>query len=62
MPSKNEKNPFSHTQTDVTYNFFRPIGVFTSSGVAIFRVTLRDPAQIFVKKATIYKNYMTNLF
>ena len=55
-------NPFSYTQTDTTYNFFLPIGVFTSSDVSIFRVNLRDPAQIFVKKATIYKNDMTNLF
>ena len=37
-------------------NFFRRIGVFTSLGVAIFRVTLRDRAQIFLKKATIYEN------
>ena len=37
-------------------NFFRRIGVFTSLGVAIFRVTLRDRAQIFLKKATIYAN------
>ena len=36
--------------------FFRRIGVFTSLGVAIFRVTLRDRAQIFLKKATIYEN------
>ena len=33
--------------------FFRPIRVFTSLGVAIFRVTLRDRSQIFLKKATI---------
>ena len=32
--------------------FFRRIGVFTSLGVAIFRVTLRDRAQIFLKKIT----------
>ena len=37
-------------------NFFRRIGVFTSLGVAIFRVTLRDRAQIFLKKVTIYEN------
>ena len=36
--------------------FFRLIGVFTSLGVAIFGVTLRDRAQIFQKKATIYEN------
>ena len=48
-------------QTQPTF-FFRPIGVFTFSGVAIFTVTLLDPAQIFVKKATIYKNDMTNRF
>ena len=36
--------------------FFRRIGVFTSLGVAIFRVTLSDYAQIFLKKATIYAN------
>ena len=36
--------------------FFRLIGVFTSLGVAIFWVTLRDRAQIFLKKATIYEN------
>ena len=34
--------------------FFRPVGVFHSLGVAIFRVTLRDRAQIFLQKATIY--------
>ena len=33
--------------------FFLPIGVFTSLGVAFFRVTLLDHAQIFVKRATI---------
>ena len=33
--------------------------MFTALGVAIFRVTLCDCAQIFVKKATIYENYMT---
>ena len=38
---------------------FRPTGVLTSLGVAIFRVTLRDHAQIFLKKATIYENDMT---
>ena len=37
-------------------NFFQRIGVFTSLGVAIFWVTLRDRAQIFLKKATIYEN------
>ena len=36
--------------------FFRLIGVFTSLGVAIFWVTLRDRAQIILKKATIYEN------
>ena len=30
-----------------------------SLGVAIFRVTLCDPAQTFVKEATIYKNDLT---
>ena len=39
--------------------FFRPVGVFHSLGVAIFRVTLRDRAQIFLQKATIYKNDVT---
>ena len=36
--------------------FFRRIGVFTSLGVAIFRVTLRDRAQIFLKNATVYES------
>ena len=36
--------------------FFRRMGVFTSLDVAIFRVTLRDRAQIFLKKAAIYEN------
>ena len=36
--------------------FIPRIGVFTSVAVAIFRVTLRDRAQIFLKKVTIYKN------
>ena len=36
--------------------FIRPIGMPTSLGVAIFRVTLRDRAQIFLKKAAIYEN------
>ena len=35
---------------------FWRVGVFTSLGVAIFWVTLRDRAQIFLKKATIYEN------
>ena len=35
---------------------FLPIGVFTSLGVAIFRVTLCSRALIFVKKATICEN------
>ena len=38
---------------------FRPTGVFTFLGVASFRVTLRDRAQIFLKKKTIYENNMT---
>ena len=33
----------------------------TSLGVANFRVTLPDRAQIFLKKATIYVNDMTHL-
>ena len=36
--------------------------LFSSLGVAIFRVTLRDHAQIFLKKATIYENDMTLFF
>ena len=36
--------------------------LFSSLGVAIFRVTLRDRAQIFLKKATIYENDMTLFF
>ena len=36
--------------------FFLRIGVFTSLGVAVGRVTLRDRARTFLKKATIYKN------
>ena len=36
--------------------FIRRVGVFTSLGVAIFRVTLRDHTQIFLKKAIIYEN------
>ena len=51
-----KKDSFSYTQRD---NFFRPIGVFASLGVAIFRVTLRDRAQIFLEKTTIYENGMT---
>ena len=35
------------------------MGVFTSLDVVIFRVTLCDRAQIFLKKATIYENDMT---
>ena len=35
--------------------FFRGIAVFTSLGVAIFRVILRDCAQIFLKNTTIYE-------
>ena len=42
--------------------FFRPIGVFTSLVVANSRVTLRDRAQIFLKKATVYEKDMTHLF
>ena len=34
------------------------MGAFISLGVVIFRVTLSDRAQIFVKKATIYENAM----
>ena len=33
--------------------------MFTSLGVAIFKVTLRDRAQIFAKKTTSYENFMT---
>ena len=33
--------------------------MFNSLGVAIFKVTLRDRAEVFVKKTTIYKNSMT---
>ena len=40
-------------------SFFRTIGVFTSLGVAMFRVTLRDHSGIFVKMATNYENDMT---
>ena len=40
--------------------FFRPIGVFTSLGAAIFRVTLCGRTQVFVKKATTYENDMTH--
>ena len=39
-----------------TKTFFRRIAVFTSLGVLIFWVTLRNCAQIFLKKTTIYKN------
>ena len=39
--------------------FFWAIRVFTSLGVAIFRVTLCDCALTFLKKATIYENDMT---
>ena len=35
--------------------FYRLIGVFTALGVTIFRITLRDRAQIFLKKAKIYE-------
>ena len=52
-------NPFSYIQRD---NFFQPIGVFTSLGVANSRVTLRDRVQIFLKKAAIYENDMTLFF
>ena len=37
----------------------RPIGVFTSLCVAIFMVTLRDRAHIFIKRTAIYENDMT---
>ena len=36
--------------------------MFTSLGVANFRFTLRDRAQIFLKNATIYENDMTHFF
>ena len=36
--------------------------MFTSLGVANFRVTLCNRAQIFLKKATIYENDMTLFF
>ena len=36
--------------------------MFTSLGMANFRVTLRDHAQIFLKKTTIYENDMTHFF
>ena len=39
--------------------FFQPIEALTSLDVATFRITLRGCAQIFVKKATIYENDMT---
>ena len=42
-------------------SFIRPIGAFTSLDVAIFRVTLCGRAQIFVKKAPIYKNDMSQI-
>ena len=38
---------------------YKTLEKFTSLGVAIFRVTLRDRTQIFLKKATIYENDMT---
>ena len=41
--------------------FFRPIGVFTSLGVAIFKVTLRDGAQIFGKREQFAKMIWFNL-
>ena len=43
-------------------NFFRPIGVLTSLSVIIFSVTLRDRGQIFLKKAAIHENDMTQFF
>ena len=55
----NSKNFNSYIQRG---NFFRPIGVFTALGVADFRVTLLDRAQIFLKKAKIYVNVMTLFF
>ena len=36
--------------------FFRGIVEFTSLAMAIFRVTLHDRAQIFLKKIIIYEN------
>ena len=36
--------------------------MFTSLGVANFRVTLRDRPQIFLKEATIYENDITLFF
>ena len=36
--------------------------MFTSLGVANFRVILRDRAEIFLKKATTYENDMTHFF
>ena len=38
---------------------YKTLEKFTSLGVAIFRVTLRDRTQIFLKKATVYENDMT---
>ena len=39
--------------------FFRRIGVFTSLDVAIFRVTLRDCAQIFLKGSNLKKWWLS---
>ena len=40
--------------------FFRPIGVFTSLGVAIFRVTLRDRAEAFVRRCSVKLGLLRN--
>ena len=53
-----KESTFLHSRRHKLQFFFWFIGVFTFLGVAIFRVTLHDPAQIFVKKATIYENGM----
>ena len=45
--------------TETQPTIFGLIGLFTSLGVAFFRVTLHDLAEMFVKKATIYENDMT---
>ena len=57
MNSKNFKKRINFPIFKETF-FFGPTGVFTSLGVANFRVTLRDRVQIFLKKGTIHENDM----
>ena len=46
------------TQPTILFSTYKDV-YFLRLGAAIFKVTLREHAQIFVKKSTIYKNHMT---